>query len=353
MTNIRTLLNATWKVGLGLAGLAALTIGIVAAVSSYRSTHGRASWKDEKLSAGISVHGFNDGRVRVWNERTSRYVTPKLKWVSDKPLRDSLTVYCDLKGNRGYINCNSGVPALPAEKYAYRHAWYFSEGRAVVVLPGEDSLSVIDREGNIVVRNIAPHDPGQEYVFCDGLCEFRREDHYGLLSKDASWAIAPRYDEIENPDAFGYRIARNEEGYWLFNPQMQLTFPEPYEKLEYAAGRGEGEGNIFRSANHKKQLVNYDGSVVEPFVIDGTYSLRYVVKYNEEDYNEYALDPDLVVYRVDGWEGLMNKHTGRLVTPAVYTDFDMISKDLIKAELSNNYNDQSLVMDRNGHIVRQ
>lgn len=59
-----------------------------------------------------------------------------------------------------------------------------------------------------------------------------------------------------------------------------------------------------------KQLVNYDGSVVEPFVIDDTYDLKYATHYNEEEPDEYALEPDVVVYRVDEWVGLMNKHTG-------------------------------------------
>ena len=67
----------------------------------------------------------------------------------------------------------------------------------------------------------------------------------------------------------------------------------------------------------------------------------------------YALDPDLVVYRVDGWEGLMNKHTGRIITPAAYTDFTMISKELIKAEQSLNYSNEAIVMDRSGRVVKQ
>ena len=350
---LKSILNATWKVGLGLIGLAAIGIGILLASVWYENTYGRAYWKDKTLSKNIQVHGFNNNCVRIWDRRTASYISPKLRWVSGAPLRDSITVYSDLDGNRGYLNCNTGKIVIPAGKAAFRHAWQFSEGRAFVVLHDEDDLSVIDYSGKIIARNVAEYDKGYDYVFVDGLCELSKNGKYGLLALDGTWTVEPKYYDIESPKTFGYRLARNEEGYWLFDSQLNLVFPDPYDKMEFAIGRNEGTGTLYRSKNHIKQLVNYDGSVVEPFVIDGTYNLKYMVRYNEDSENEYALDPDLVVYCVDGWEGLMNKHTGRVIIPANYTKFEMISKELIKAELSYNYNDEAVVMDRNGRAVKQ
>lgn len=352
-THLKSILNATWKVGLGLFGLAALIIGILIAILWYDDTYGRAYWKDKTLSKDIKVHGYGNDRARVWDRKTAKYLTPKLRWVSGRPDRDSITVYCDVKGNRGYINCNTGAIVIPAEKAAYRHAWQFSEGRAFVVLHDDDSLSVIDYSGKIIVRNVAPFYNGYDYVFEDGLCELRINGKEGLLALDGTWAVEPMYYTIETPNTDGYRLARNEDGHWLFDANLKLVFPEPYDYLAYALGRTEGTGDLYRTKDHVKQLVNYDGSVVEPFVIDGTYNLKYMVSYNEDTADEYALDPDLVVYRVDDWEGLMNKHTGRVITPAIYTDFTMISKELIKAELSYNYNDEAAVMDRSGRVVKQ
>lgn len=100
-----------------------------------------------------------------------------------------------------------------------------------------------------------------------------------------------------------------------------------------------------------KQLVDFEGNVLEPFVIDGTHSLWYMVKYNDDEADEYEMVPDLVAYRVDGWEGLMNKHTGRIITPAVYKGFTMISKALIRAELDGGFGSGSVVMDKNGKIL--
>lgn len=350
--NFKSILDLTWKVGLGLLGLVALFIGLRVAYEWYDDTFGRYPWRDAELSKNVDVHCFGDFRVRVWNSETGRYTTRKLKWVSSTPERDSITVYCDMDGNRGYINCNTGEIVIPADKAGYRHAWHFSEGRAFVVLPDEDSLSVIDRAGEVIVRNVSPYYGGYDYVFTNGLCELRKDEMVGLLSMDGAWAIEPKYLDIWSPNAgLGFRIAVNEDGYWLYAPDLKLVFPDPYDKLEFAVGREEGTGTLYRSRDHRKELFNYDGSVVEPFVIDGTYDLRYRMRYNEDGEDEYQLDPDLVVYRVDDWEGLMNKHTGRVVTPAVYTDLEMISKNLIKADLSHRGCDNSVVMDRNGHVV--
>ena len=352
--NLKSILNLTWKVGLGLFGLTALVIGILIVREWYNDTFGRAEWRDEHLSKNIDLHYYHNYRARLWNKQAGRYVTPRLLWVSGEPKRDSLTVYADMDGNRGYVNCNTGMIVIQADKARYRHAWHFSEERAFVVLPGEDSLSIIDHKGKVIARNVAPYYPGYDYVFENGLCELSKDGKTGLLSMDGTWAIEPKYFEIWDPNAgFGYRLAINEEGYWLYDPNLKLVYSEPYEKLEFAIGREEGSGTLYRTKNHVKELVNYDGSVVEPFVIDGTYELKYIVRYNEDDADEYALDPDLVVYRVNEWEGLMNKHTGHLVTPSVYTDFTMISKELIRAELSLRNDGNAVIMDRNGHIIKQ
>ena len=351
--DLKSILNLTWKVGLGLFGITALLIGILIAVEWYDDTFGRAYWRDEDLSKNVAVHVFNNNRVRVYNKKIGKYVTPKLKWVSGTPKRDSLTVYADKDGNRGYLNCNTGEIVIPAKTAKYRHAWHFSNGRAFVVLPREDSLSVIDAFGRIVARNVAPYQYGYDCVFdWSGLCELEVDDKTGLLGLDGTWAIEPKYYVVEYPNTFGYRLARNEEGYWLYDPDLKLVYSEPYDKLEFAVGHEEGTGTLYRTRNHIKELVNYDGSIVEPFVIDGTYNLRYMVKYNEDSEDEFVLDPDLVVYRIDEWEGLMNKHTGHLITPAIYTDFEMISKELIKAELSFR-DENAVIMDRNGHVVKQ
>lgn len=353
-TKLKCALNATWKVGLGLIGLTALGMGLMIASVWYDKTFGRDSYCDRILSQNIVVEAYNNNRMRVKDIKTGKYTTPKVRWVSGAPERDSITVYCDKDGYRGYLNCNTGRITLDAGKMRFRRAWQFSEGRAFVVLDNDkESLSLIDYNGNVIARDIATYVHGYDYVFVNGVCRLYVDGRFGLLSLDGTWAVEPTYYDIGFPNTFGYRIACDEEGYWILDTHLNRTFSEPYDKMDFAIGREEGAGTLYRTKNHVKQLVNYDGSVVEPFVIDGTYNLKYMVRYNEDAEDEYVLDPDLVVYQVDGWEGLMNKHTGRIITPAAYTDFEMISKELIKAVLGYDYNDESVVMDRNGRIVKQ
>ena len=65
-----------------------------------------------------------------------------------------------------------------------------------------------------------------------------------------------------------------------------------------------------------------------------------MIKYHDDAADEYELHPYLVEVMVDyHCYGVMDSRTGKMVIPAVYTDIDMISKDLIMAEMGNNEED--------------
>lgn len=112
-SSFKSILNVTWKVGLGIFGLAAAAIGILIANVWYEKTRGRDSYNDKNLSADIVVEAYNNNRMRVKNKKTGKYTTPKVMWVSGTPERDSLTVFCDKNGLRGYINVNTGEIVIP------------------------------------------------------------------------------------------------------------------------------------------------------------------------------------------------------------------------------------------------
>lgn len=59
---------------------------------------------------------------------------------------------------------------------------------------------------------------------------------------------------------------------------------------------------------------------------------------------------DILVYIVDGWEGLMDARTGRIITPACYWDIKMASKDLLLAKLG--YSNEGVILDKNGRIIK-
>ena len=47
----------------------------------------------------------------------------------------------------------------------------------------------------------------------------------------------------------------------------------------------------------------------------------------------------------------MDARTGKALTPAIYWSFEVISKDLIQANLG--YSEESVVLDRRGRLVKQ
>ena len=111
-----------------------------------------------------------------------------------------------------------------------------------------------------------------------------------------------------------------------------------------------------------KQLVDFDGNVLEPFVIDYTSTLSYVVELISAGYDadgEYhgqyhasKLEPQLVVYHVNEYQGLMDAHTGKIITPAKYGEIKMISRELLRAEV-NIFNYESVLLDRKGNVIKK
>ena len=88
---LKRLLNATWKVGVGLIGLAALAVGILVFTVWHEETRGRNYRYDKNLSKDIAVHSFNGNRERVWNRRTDD--CHHFDKENTKRLCDALRVY--------------------------------------------------------------------------------------------------------------------------------------------------------------------------------------------------------------------------------------------------------------------
>lgn len=344
---LKTILGVTWKVGLGIFGLAAAVIGILIANVWYEETRGRSYYNDTTLSENIRVEAYNNNTVRIWNKKEKRYTTKRLRWVSGTPQRDSLTVFCDKDGLRGYLNVNTGEIAISAQ---YTKAWQFSEGLGAVLGEG-NRIGFIDKDNNLVIGYEIPYDKGLDYIFKDGYCvvKFWEIDRYryGAYAKDGHMVMGWNYTRIDDPDENGYRIVANEDGCWLYDRDFNKVLPDTYDAIQLARGN---EG-IYVTKNHVKQLLDLDGKVLEPFVIDSSYKLKYITKYHDDEADEYELVTDILVYRVDRWEGLMDARTGKIITPAKYWSFEMISKDLISAELG--YGEEGVVMDKRGRVVVQ
>ncbi len=344
----KNMLNVAWKVGLVLIGLVILWVGIRSTWSWYRDNYGRCYWDDRTLSSSVAVHSFYDDRVRVWNSDTGSYTTRKLKWVSGTPERDSLTVFCDRKEKRGYLDVKSGKIVIPAQ---YKKAWHFSEGVAAV-MGDNGKIGFINHDNQLILGYEIPYEPEFDYVFKDGYCVVTHWDSekgtntYAVYDKTGALVLPWGYTRLDEPNPLGYRVVWKDKEAWLYDRDYQPVFPDSYDDVEL-----DDHAGVYLTRNHHKQLVDYEGKILEPFVIDSTYPLRYVSVYHEDEENEYELVPDVAAYRVGLWEGLLDTRTGKAITPAKYWSFEMISKDLIRAELG--HDSESVILNKRGIVVKQ
>lgn len=343
-TNLKSILNVTGKVGLGLLGAGVAVFAVILAICCYIGRCGRADYGDRTISQDVEVHAYQNG-VRIWNRATKKSTTKKLRWVSGEACEgDSLAVFCDKQGRRGYYNTNTGEVVIPAQ---YTKAWNFSEGLAAVL--GEDNcVGFIDKDGRLIIGYEIPFEGGYDYIFRNGLCSVMYYDedgrgHAALYRKDGSLALDWSHKYIGEADENGYRLVCTAEGKCIVDSTLKNVLPDVYERVEYTP-RG-----VIVTKNHTKQLLGLDGTVIELFLIDDAKPLGYLVELDNGDPAKYCLDNDIMVYFVDEWEGLMDARTGKIITPAIYRNIDMVSKDLIKAHVGI-YSD-SVLLDRKGRVV--
>ena len=209
---LKSVLNAIWKVGLGLIGAGVAVFTILLAIAFCESHYGRYEWRDRTLSKDVVVRAYKNNTVRIWNKSSKEYTTKKLRWVSGDPCEgDSLTVFCDKDGKLGFLNVKTGEIVIPAQ---YSKAWNFSEGLAAV-LGGDDCIGFIDKDNRLVIDYIIPFEKGQDYVFKEGYCLAMHyiddTEHYALYRKDGIPALDWNHSRIEEPD-ITYWIVANDYG---------------------------------------------------------------------------------------------------------------------------------------------
>ena len=316
------------------------------AYAYYDSEYGRWYWKDNYLSKNVEVHGFRDDKVRVYNYCTGKYTTPKVNWVADSPANDSLTVYA-IPNKRGYINIKNGEIVIDAEANNYRKAWVFSEGLAAVMKDGK--IGFINAENEVVIPfqfdysdKCRMWDFG--YLFHDGYCIMTNKDgDLGLIDTTGKWVVEPAYDEIWAPHKSGYRIIVDNSKHGVLDSIGNIIFPAEYGYVDVLSD------SFILTKGGKKWQVDFEGNVIRPFLYDSVDELLcYPVAYGDDVEYQHRLS-DYVKYEVMNCYGIMNRITGEPVTPAIYSNVKMLSKNLFEAQDSESY-DWYLV-DTSGNVV--
>lgn len=254
----------------------------------------------------------SDGNLTIMNTETGEVTVEKIKfdWTSSSP-NDSLGVFCS-KGKRGYYNSYTGKIVVEAQ---YRRAWIFSEGLAAVQKNGH--IGFINRKGETVIPFHFPYhgNPLSEFVFKDGHCVVAdTTGKCGVIDREGKWLIKPLYDNISI-----------------------------YE-----------DHAIVSKAGIRMQ-VDYDGRVLNAFVLDAIEALTYTEqerfenREGEIEYISKTIKTGLFAYRVGGRWGLMDSNCNRLTEP-LYSNIAAVDKNMFRATLLDRYSE--VILNSRGIVMR-
>lgn len=309
-------MNKKIKLILGISAWAVIIViaaaALIASCSQDNSISEDASDSGMLLNDDLVAIKESDGNVTIKNTETGEVTAEKIKfdWTSSSP-NDSLGVFCS-KGKRGYYNSYTGKIVVEAQ---YRRAWIFSEGLAAVQKNGH--IGFINRKGETVIPFHFPYhgNPLSEFVFKNGHCVVAdTTGKCGVIDREGKWLIKPLYDNISI-----------------------------YE-----------DHAIVSKAGIRMQ-VDYDGRVLNAFVLDSIEALTYTEqerfenREGEIEYISKTIKTGLFAYRVGGRWGLMDSNCNRLTEP-LYSNIAAVDKNMFRATLLDRYSE--VILNSRGAVMR-
>lgn len=309
-------MNKKIKLIVGISAWAVIIViaaaALIASCSQDNSISEDASDSGMLLNDDLVAIKESDGNVTIKNTETGEVTAEKIKfdWTSSSP-NDSLGVFCS-KGKRGYYNSYTGKIVVEAQ---YRRAWIFSEGLAAVQKNGH--IGFINRKGETVIPFHFPYhgNPLSEFVFKNGHCVVAdTTGKCGVIDREGKWLIKPLYDNISI-----------------------------YE-----------DHAIVSKAGIRMQ-VDYDGRVLNAFVLDSIEALTYTEqerfenREGEIEYISKTIKTGLFAYRVGGRWGLMDSNCNRLTEP-LYSNIAAVDKNMFRATLLDRYSE--VILNSRGAVMR-
>lgn len=339
---LKDVLNVSWKAGVTVICICLLFEFFEVNWSTFAGWFGKRE-STIVLSSKVALkENKQKNFCRLIDRKSGRRISnEKFQCVFGRLGKDSLSVFIDMEGKRGYLNVNTGTIAIPAQ---YRHAWQFCGERfAGVVGYQDDSLRFIDRDGKLVFDKAFAFELGEDYVFHDGVCIMAKNDDkgscvYGLIGEDGEWILEQKYNCMcrDNDLIFVSLKTENGEyrqGYW--NPEGHWEYEPIYQRIDFCSA----DNTVFLTENNVKMHVRPDGSVIEPFVVDYVSLLDYFPageSFSENDGMTQRVErtnSKVAKYSTDGRCGLLDLKTGKPLTPALFDDIFAVSEDIIRCEL--------------------
>lgn len=338
--------NLFWRVFGAVLMACALAITALVGLLCYRFIQFEHRKEQTEVYGNDRVVGRNlvfkwkkNGKGYVVNRDTREKIIENVSWVAVSPDADSLAVFANADGKRGYFSRYTGRVIIEPR---YDQAWVFSEDVAAVAEDGQ--LYFIDHSGKPINDKRFAYSPAKDdgYCFHNGYCVLRAANgKAGLVDKAGEWALAPEYDLVIPKDLATWVVTKKwDQG--LVNDSMRVVFPCQYSRIEV----DEDAGVIVTQADHSRHIYDTSGRLINDFVVNKvtprlTYSVPTDTLVHVATCGSYQVD--------GGWEGLYKD--GRPVTPPEYFYIDAIGPDLYLAT----YKDYSasVLLNSRGEVVKK
>ena len=278
--------------------------------------------KEINDSLRLDKHYPDKEYVRIYNRNTRRYISPKMRWVSlGVSEGDSLTVYCDMNGKRGYVNLNTGNIVIEGR---YNHAWNFSEGLAAVYR--DNRIGFINTAGEEVIPCQFPTTQHAitrlGYAFHDGYCVVTNsKNECGLINQTGELVVDTIYDCIWGPSTCGVRIFQDEGKYGIMDIDGTITLPLHHEFI-YSYGE-----HLFAVDNGVMKRIDKYGNVLTAFCSEYDFQPMYLPNDYDQEY-----PTGYFKYYVYGRKGVIDSY-GKIVIPAIYNEVNQLEDHLFEAQM--------------------
>ena len=355
-TLIQKAIRTVGKICLATVKLIVIGIAAAAVIAGIVYCQEKADhYTSKSLSEDIVVHYYyNTGKYRVYNTKTDRYTARRLDWVSSVERQDTFSVF-SRNDRRGYINTLDGSIIIPEQ---YEKAWVFSEGIAAAMKDGK--IGFINSRNETVLPFEFEFANGISYVFRDGYCAMTDENKAcGLIDLNGDWALAPQYDCIWTPSDNGLRLVSDNGKYGLLAQDLTFTFPIEYDHITMLE-----DGNMLMVKEGIQKKVAPDGTVLQDFVMDDSWTMKYPIgleMFADEDYRGNMEHREKVIHAISDYIcyeinydhtsacGVVHAKTGEIIIPALYEYIRMTSEYLFVAEDLND--GTSILIDSSGRII--
>lgn len=297
-------------------------------------------------------HGF------ITNFSKNKTIVKDVAWVSSFKCDDDSLLCFASKGYRGYFNVNTGKVDIPADRY--KKAWVFSEGLAAV-MTNDSTILFLNPEGQIALNKHFRYNSlaaASGYVFNNGRCPMSDyQGHIGLIDKNGIWSLLPIYDSIRYDDS-GLWIVRKNGLRGVVNMEKEITIEPQYLEVKI----GEHGIEVLRP-DYTRQLLDFDGSILQDFTYTEVEELFYKTKVNsmaDEDF-EFAISPYKAYHTTYASPEMAHvgllAPDGRPVTPPLYTAIEALGNNVFRCYCDNTATHcegegLSVVINSKGEIIK-